>query len=61
MLKCWNHSITPRYYAVTFFKNVEEVPWHKGLLKIKNVKNFKKLKKMCKIVNICVFLANGWL
>ena len=28
MLKCWNHSITTRNNAVTYYQTLKEVPWH---------------------------------
>ena len=30
MLKCWNHSTTTRNYAVTYYKTLEQAPWHPG-------------------------------
>ena len=29
--RCWNHSITTRNYAVTYYQTIEWVPWHLGL------------------------------
>ena len=48
MLKCWNHSITTRNNAITYYQTLEEVLWHLGLIK-KMLKIFKKLEKNCKI------------
>ena len=36
MLKCWNHSSTTRNYAATYYKTLQEVPWHLWLKKLKN-------------------------
>ena len=30
MLKCWNHSTTTRNYAVTYYKTLQQAPWHPG-------------------------------
>ena len=46
MLKCWTHSITTRNYAVTYYKILEEVPWHLGLKELKKLK--KKFQKAWK-------------
>ena len=55
MLKSWNHSTTTRNYAVTFYETLEDVPWHPGLIKLKNkYKHFQKDWK--KIVKICINL-----
>ena len=35
ILKCSNHSITTRNYAVTYNKTIEEVPWQLGLKELK--------------------------
>ena len=59
MLKSLNHSIATRNNAVTYYQTLEEVLWHLGLTKIKNVKNFEKAwKKLQKSINF-VFLASG--
>ena len=36
MLKCWNHSTTTRNYTDSFYKTLDEVPWHLGLKELKN-------------------------
>ena len=35
MLKWWNHSITTRNYALTYYKTLEDVPWQLGLEELK--------------------------
>ena len=59
MLKCWNHSITTRNNAVTYYQTLEEVLWHLGLIKIKNVKNFQKAWKKLQKKYKFAFLASG--
>ena len=59
MLKCWNHSITTRNNAVTYYQFLEEVLWHLGLIKIKKCQKFSKsLKKIAKKYKFA-FLASG--
>ena len=48
MLKCWNDSITTRNYAVPYYLNLEEVPWHLGLIKIEKYQKFSKSLKNAK-------------
>ena len=59
MLKCWNHSIKIRNYAVNYYLNLEEIPWHTGLMKIKTSFVFKKQKNVQNGINLRVFSA--WL
>ena len=44
MLNCWTHFTTTRNYAVTYYKTLEEVPWHLGLIK------WQKFSKSWKLV-----------
>ena len=48
MLKCWNHSITIRNNAETYYQTLEKVRWHLGLIKNKCQKFSKSLKKIAK-------------
>ena len=47
MLERWKpfHSIVSRIVAVTYYQNLEEVPWHLGLktLNRQKVKNLKTI------------------
>ena len=48
MLKGVNHSTTTRNYALTYYKTLEEVPWHLGQKKLKKLtKIFKKFDRNC--------------
>ena len=47
ILKCSNHSTTTRNYAVSFYKILEEVPWHIGLKELKKWQTFSKAWKNC--------------
>ena len=70
ILKCWNHSITTRNNAVTYYRTLEEILWHLGLIKItidrsidwlidwKNIKNFQKAWKQLQNSKLA-FLASG--
>ena len=68
MLK--NDSTTTKNYSVTYYKNLEEFPWHLGLKELKKWQKFfkKKLKKIVKIrikLLVCsdrLFLSShgGW-
>ena len=49
MLKSWNHSTTTRSYAVTYYKNLEKVPWHLGPKTQKWQQLSKSLKRIVKI------------
>ena len=51
-LKCWNHSITTRNNAVTYYQTLKEVLWHLGLLKSKNIKIFQKAWKKLQKINL---------
>ena len=47
------HSITSRYYAVTYYQTLEDVPW---LLRMEKPKKWKKLsKKFQSFINFKVF------
>ena len=52
MLK-WNHSITTRNYAVTYYQNLEDVPGTLHLMHLKKWQKFSKsLEKILKIKNL---------
>ena len=48
MLKSFNQSTTTRNYAVSFYKTLEEVPWHQWLKKLKKWQTFSKSLKIVK-------------
>ena len=57
--RCWNHSITTKNCAVTYYQTIEWVPWHLGLIKLEKWQIFRKLEKIVKICKICLFLASA--
>ena len=57
MLKRWNHSITAKNNAVTYYQTLEEVLWHPRADKNQKCQKFsKKNEKNCKTIESYVFI-----